>query len=293
MTDFVGLSLEHVRDWMRSHVRIVPSGVRAVRDLVYVPGGGRRQSLDLYLPAGSRAAPPIVLWIHGGAWLTGNKEHPPALYLCRRGYAVAAINYRLSREAVFPAQIMDCRAAVRWLRAHARMYGADPTRIGVWGVSAGAHLAALLGTANRVSAWDALGADRQESCAVQAVCDWFGPTDFLQMGGRHDRPGSPESLLVGGPIQEHRDRVAAANPIAYVTDAAPPFLIIHGEKDDLVPLNQSELLHAALRRAGVESDLHVIPGAGHGKGVYTDANMLLVREFMDRHLQRGAQPAGD
>lgn len=278
----------------RSQTRVaLPSGVRQLRDLAYVAGGHERQKLDLYLPERG-AKLPLIVWVHGGAWRGGSKEACPAVPFVRDGYAVASVNYRLSQHAVFPAQIEDCKAAIRWLRGHAGEYGIDPERIGVWGSSAGGHLVALLGTAGDDSQFDK-GAHLNFSSRVQAVCDWFGPTDFTQMNKfesniDHDAAGSPESLLVGGPIQQNKDKTARANPITYVTKDDPPFLIMHGDKDPLVPVNQSELLYAALRQSGVEVTFHVVQGAGHGFGgpnldpAIPQSCNRMVREFFAKRL---------
>jgi len=263
----------------------LPPGTHVVRDVAYVTGGHERQKLDLFLPATGTNLP-LIVWVHGGAWRTGSKESCPALFFLKEGYAVASINYRLSRHAVFPAQIQDAKAAIRWLRAHAHEHGIDPDRIGVWGSSAGGHLVALLGTTGTVKEFDT-GEYLEVSNRVQAVCDWFGPTDFTRMNQfpgtmDHDAPDSPESQLLGGPVQENRDKAARANPVTYVTKDDPPFLIMHGDKDPLVPLNQSELLADALKQAGVEVTFHIVPGAGHGFG--GPQNLDLVRDFFTRHL---------
>jgi acetyl esterase/lipase len=248
----------------------LPQGTKVLEDLAYVEGGHERQKLDLYLPpAGSRW--PLVVAIHGGAFRMGSKENEPAGAFVARGFAVAAINYRLSQHAAFPAQIEDAKAAVRWLRASAARYGYDPDRIASYGSSAGGHLAAMLGTTGDVKAFD-VGANLGVSSRVQAVVDFFGPTDFRQMDAHrlspqamvHDTPDSPESQLVGGPIRDNPEKVARANPITYVSKDDPPFLIIHGDADLLVPHHQSELLEAALRKAGVPVRLVTIEGGPHG-----------------------------
>jgi acetyl esterase/lipase len=248
----------------------LPEGTRVLKNLAYVAGGHDRQKLDLYLPpAGSRW--PLVVAIHGGAFRTGSKENEPAGAFVARGFAVAAINYRLSQHAVFPAQIEDCKAAVRWLRANAAQHGYDPDRVASYGASAGGHLAAMLGTAGDVKAFD-VGPNLGMSSRVQAVVDLFGPTDFLQMDAHrpspqamvHDTEDSPESQLVGGPIRDDPEKVARANPITYATKDDPPFLIVHGDADALVPHHQSVLLEAALRKAGVPVRLVTIPGGPHG-----------------------------
>ncbi|MCG6922820.1 MAG: alpha/beta hydrolase [Acidobacteria bacterium] len=247
----------------------LPPEVAVQRDLAYVTDGHPRQKLDLYLP-GADAPLPLVVYIHGGAFRTGDKGDAPPLEYLDQGYALAAINYRLSQHALFPAQIEDCKAAIRWLRANAARYGLDPERFAVGGASAGGHLAAMVGTTGHVPKLD-VGEHRDVSSRVQAVVDFFGPTDFLQMdahrppnGMVHDGPDSPESELVGGAIQENPDRVARANPITYVTSEAPPFLIVHGEDDPLVPHHQSELLADALRQAGVPVTFYTVAGGGHG-----------------------------
>ena len=258
------------------------------RDIAYVPQGHERQKLDLYLPAQPSAEPlPVIIWVHGGAWLAGSKAGCPARRFVAEGYAVASINYRLSQHAIFPAQIQDCKAAVRWLRAHAGTYNLDPKRFGVWGASAGGHLVALLGTAGDVNDFD-VGEHLDVSSRVQAVCDFFGPTDFTKMSSfpstmDHDAPDSPEARLIGGAVQANRDKARRADPITYVTKDDPPFLIVHGDKDPLVPHNQSELLLAALEKAEVEARLYTVRGGGHGGFKDPKVNPL-VAEFFAKHL---------
>jgi acetyl esterase/lipase len=186
----------------------LPAGVAVHPDLAYVAGGHERQKLDLYLP-GAAGPLPLIVWIHGGAFRMGSKQDRIPAEMLEQGYAIASLNYRLSQHALFPAQIEDCKAAVRWLRAHADTYGIDPSRFASWGESAGGHLAAMLGTAGHERSLD-VGEYLEHSSRVQAVLDFFGPTDFLQMDAQrlpegmvHDAPDSPESQLVGGPIQEH------------------------------------------------------------------------------------------
>lgn len=245
----------------------LPDGVRFERDIVYAEAGNRKLTLDLYLPA--QLGRPLTVWIHGGAWRAGNKYPCPANVALQAGFAAACVSYRLSQTAQFPAQIHDVKASIRWLRANAEKYGYNAAKIGVWGSSAGGHLVALLGTSGGIDELEGSLGETKASSRVQAVADFFGPTDFLQMSKfpskiAHDAPNSPESLLVGGAIQENKDKVAKANPITWVTPDDPPFLIIHGDQDALVPMNQSELLHAALRKAGVESCLEIRKGEGHG-----------------------------
>jgi len=268
----------------------LPEGTVVHRDLAYVANGHERQKLDLYIPAGAKNAP-LIIWIHGGAFRMGSKsDGVPTEYLAD-GYAVAGINYRLSQHAVFPAQIEDCKAAVRWLRANADKYGLDPERFAAWGASAGGHLAAMLGTTGDVKRFD-VGENLDQSSRVQAVVDYFGPTDFLQMdahrlpnGQVHNAADSPESQHIGGPIQENKEKTALASPIVYVSPDDPPFLIVHGDADPLVPHHQSELLAAALADAGILPDFHTVKGGGHG-GFKDPEVPKLTREFLAKELKR-------
>ena len=268
-----------------------------VRDIEYAHPPKKKLLLDLYLPDQKSTQPfPVVVWIHGGAWLGGNKKKPFPLLFVQHGYAIASINYRHSTQATFPAQIYDCKAAIRWLRANAEKYNLHPDRIGVWGSSAGAHLAALLGTSGSGGELDGNLGNRDYSNRVQAVVDFYGPTDFLQMDAAgskitHNAPDSPESKLIGGPIQENKEKVALANPITYVSEDAPPFLVVHGDKDRIVPYEQSQLLHSALINAGVESTFYILRGSGHGlRGKFRSPQLFgIVHDFLDRHLKNSSQ----
>jgi acetyl esterase/lipase len=266
-----------------------PKGPIVHRDLPYVTDGHEQQKLDLYLPRTEEKLP-LIIRIHGGAWLAGSKESEDPQDYLQDGFAMASINYRLSQHAIFPAQIQDCKAAVRYLRANAQKYNLDPNRFAVWGESAGGHLAALLGTTGDVNEFD-VGENLSVSSRVQAVVDYFGPTDFLQMeehrllnGMIHNSPDSPESKLIGGYIQDNPQKVAKANPITYVKKDDPPFLIIHGDMDPLVPHHQSELLEAALKKAGVPVIFYTVKGASHGG--FKDPNVpRLNKQFLEQHLK--------
>ncbi|MEY4799149.1 MAG: hypothetical protein RI978_1450 [Verrucomicrobiota bacterium] len=264
-------------------------GTRIERDIVYGKAEGRELKLNLFLPPGDEVKP-LIIWVHGGAWLQGSKDGPsPAQQFVGSGYAVAHVGYRLSPVAKWPAQMHDCKAAVRWLRANAAQYHLDPKRFVAWGSSAGGHLVAVLGTSGGVVELEGTGNALKTSSSVQAVVDWFGPTDFLQMSKfrsniAHDDAKSPESQLIGGPIQENKNAAAQANPITYVGrfEAPPPFLIMHGTRDDLVPFNQSELLFAALKTAKSDVTFHPMNGSGHGFS--GEQSITPVREFLTRVL---------
>jgi acetyl esterase/lipase len=272
----------------------LPEGAKTFRDLAYITNGHPRQRLDLYLP-NQPGKLPLIIVIHGGAFRGGDKGQQNVAQFLNAGYAAASLNYRLSGDAIFPAAVEDCKAAVRWLRANAARFDLDPDRFGAWGSSAGGNLVAMLGTTGQTKEFD-VGANLDVSSGVQAVVDFFGPTDFLQMdahrlpnGQVHDDAQSPESLYIGGAIQEHKAQVAKATPITFITAKTPPFFIAHGDKDPLVPHHQSELLEAALKKAGVPVEFHTVKGAGHG---FRDAtvNKQMI-DFLERHLKPGTKNA--
>ncbi len=241
------------------------------RNVAYVEEGHERQALDVYVPKGIQGKAPVVVWIHGGGWQNGSKDRCPILYLLDQGYVVASINYRLSGHAVFPAQMHDCKAAIRFLKANADKYHIDSNRVGVWGSSAGGHLVALLGTTGDAPETEGdLGVTAGDG-SVQAVCDFYGPTDFLAMDHgevksklRHDAPGSPEARLLGGVPSQSIEQAKAASPLTYISSSDPPFLIYHGDKDPVVPVEQSEVLEEQLEKAGVEVEMITVEGGEHG-----------------------------
>ncbi len=264
-----------------------------------------QQKLDVYLPQLLADSYPVIVAIHGGAFMGGDKADAqlnPMLQALKRGYAVVSINYRMSWEAIFPALVHDAKAAVRWIRAQAAQYGFDADKIAAWGGSAGGYLSAMLGTTAGVKALEDLSlGNADESSHVQAVVDWFGPTDFLQMDAQfaadevcpasaesHDAADSPESMLLGAEIQSVPDLADAANPITYVTEDDPPFFIQHGTADCNVPTAQSQLLYDALVEAtGEENNTFIIiEGAGHGGEQFSaEDNFALVIAFLDQHLK--------
>ncbi|PTX94255.1 alpha/beta hydrolase [Opitutus sp. ER46] len=276
----------------------LPDSIKAVRDLAYVEGGHVRQALDLYLPANGDGPFPVIVWVHGGAWRTGDKRSclPLRRGFVEQGYAVASINYRLSQHALFPAQLEDCKAAIRWLCAHAKEYRLDAGHIAAWGSSAGGHLVALLGTTGDVSDFD-MGPNRGFSSRVQAVIDDYGPTDFAQLEAvwkadparppPDPKDAAAPAALIGGPINEPANaaKVQRANPIAYVSPGDTPFLIEHGDHDPIVPVHQSELLFAALRQAGVPVRFTLVNGALHGPGIAGPDIEQARRDFLDLHLK--------
>lgn len=292
--------------------------MRVVPDLRYVTGGTDQQRLDLYLPPPNGRAVPLIVWVHGGDWAMSNRRHwigAPFLaargyaladtlgllaqedvpaFLVGRGYAVASLDYRFSNQALFPAQIEDCKAAVRWLRVHAPEYGIDPAHIGATGESAGGHLVALLGTTGDTRRFD-IGRNLDQSSAVQCVVDFYGPTDFLHWGDPPaptscDTVHTPVARLLGGTVSTHQEAARSASPVTFVDRRSAPFLIFHGDKDPFVPLQQSQEFAAALHAAGVESTLKIVPGAGHGGREFVQRdNVRLITAFLDHHLKMAAR----
>jgi acetyl esterase/lipase len=270
--------------------RVVPEDLELIRDVVYGKGGDKELKLDILRPKQPPAEPmPVVVYIHGGAWKAGSKAGMPPLCnrLAQQGYFCASVEYRFSQEAVFPAQIEDCKCAIRFLRAHAKEYKINPDRIGVWGHSAGGHLVALLGTAGDAKDLEGKGGWQDQSSRVQCVIDCFGPTDFTVipkgLEGVKEQMSSPVTQLVGGPIPENIEKAAKASPITYVSKDDPPILIMHGDADPIVPLNQSEKFYEALKKAGVDATLHVVKGAGHGFG--GPEIEAVTAAFFDKHLK--------
>jgi acetyl esterase/lipase len=267
----------------------LPPGARALRDLPYVTNGHERQKLDLYLPATPKG--PLLVVIHGGGWTQGSKDKPEGLPMLLQGYAVANINYRLSQHAIFPAQIEDCKSAIRWLRAHAAEYGYDPQRIGAWGGSAGGHLVALLAATSHVKDFD-VGENLDQPSAIQCGVDVFGPADLVDWTPPSTLPmiqtTGPESVLVkllGGTAKEKPDLAKRASPVTWVTKDCAPLYILHGTVDQLVGLDQSQKLEAKMKAAGVEVTLDVVEGAGHGGPKFGEGGRLLkLLDFLNGHL---------
>lgn len=262
--------------------------------IAYAGDADPHHRLDLYLPEGADQ-PPLVIWIHGGAWQYGTRADPPQ-GLVESGYAVASIDFRPAGTAAFPAQIHDIKAAIRFLRARAGEYGHDAHRIAVWGASSGGHLAALAGTTGGNPRLEGnLGEHGGAGSRVQAVIDFFGPTDLLTILGQSTPHGlsvrvpALQRLLGGSPDEPAVLELARlASPVHHVDGDSPPLLILHGVQDNQVPVNQSIELDQAYRRHGRDSQLVFIPGAGHADPVYFEpACMAQVTTFLDRVLKHG------
>ena len=267
----------------------LPDTVRAELDIPYAATDNPRQRLDLYMPrdADSDARLPLVVYVHGGGWQGGDKRAGLMLLpLVQSGeYAVASVGYRLTGEAIWPAQIHDCKAAIRWLRAHAEEHGIDPARIGVAGSSAGGHLVCLLGTTGGEPELEgALGEHRDVDSRVICVVNQFGPTDFGDIDGANDAAKGMVAKLLGGRPQEVPEVARAASPLTHVTPDDAPVICIHGTADQLVPYSQSTKLDRACEKAGVECLVLTIPDGGHGGFRNPEVNVR-TKQFLDKHLR--------
>ncbi|MBI4872006.1 MAG: alpha/beta hydrolase [Candidatus Riflebacteria bacterium] len=280
--------------------RTASSQLQVHRDLVYGKAGLASLKLDLYVPPRIRGSlRPAVIFIHGGGWAMGDKgDCHEAETLAGYGFVTANINYRLCWLSKFPAQVEDCKAAVRYLRFHAARLGVDPARIGVWGASAGGHLAMMLGCADARAGMEGSSGPRNVSSRVQAVCSYFGPTD---LAGEFANPLTLGGQIVHffmGPFRPPQDFVKAS-PIAHVSRDDPPLLMVHGDSDWLVPIRHSERMLLAYRQVGVEANLLRVSNADHGfmpkdfrKPVQPSETqrMAAVAGFFNRHLRRAPRP---
>jgi len=268
------------------------------KDLNYASDTTKYHMLDIYLPQVEKSIYPAVVVIYGSAWfgnnLKGSDLKTLGKALLETGFAVVFPNHRSSADAKFPGQINDIKAALRFIRANAEKYQIDTSFIGMTGSSSGGHLSALAGTSGFIKQYTVgsatadiegnVGQYSSYSSSVDAVVDWFGPTNFLVMdscGSRmaHNAQNSPESSLVGGPIQDNKDKCALANPITYIDANDPPFLILHGDADPLVPHCESEMFFNALQKANVPSQFVLVPGGQHGPGLFVDKYFRMMVDF--------------
>jgi acetyl esterase/lipase len=269
------------------------------KDINYAGDSMGFHNLDIYLPQIEKPVYPVVVIVYGSAWFSNNSKGVDLKTLGKplldAGFAIVMPNHRSSSDAKFPAQINDIKAVIRFIRANAVQYRFNTSFVGISGSSSGGHLASMTGTSGKVGVFKSgtesadiegnVGPYTTFSSSVDAVVDWFGPTDFLMMDScgssmAHNPANSPESSLVGGAIQENKDKVTLANPVTYVDKNDPPFLILHGDKDPLVPHCQSELLYRKLQKAGVKSELVIVPGGKHGPGVFEEKYYKMMVDFL-------------
>lgn len=269
----------------------IAQGVHKLGDLEYAQAGGQALKLDLYQPSAPNA--PLLVWLHGGRWEVGSKERMPLGALVEHGYAIASLDFRPASQARFPGQVHDIKAALRYLRARAPEYGYDATRIGILGESSGGHLAALVGTTNgRTELEGTLGEHLDVSSEVHAIVSYFGASDLLTILAQSTPYGlgirEPAlKALLGGLPNDEEALARLASPVFQVDARDPPLLLLHGDQDPQMPINQSHELEGAYERAGLDAKLIVVHGAGHGGGAFFDAERTsLVAAFLDEHLRR-------
>ena len=250
--------------------------LKTIFDIPFGNTNGCVLSLDALLPE-AQSSPPVVLWLHGGGWHSGNKrkaiDKHMLDFLVHKGFALVSAEYRLSGEARFPAQIHDVKAAIRWLRAHPEVLGIDPDRIAIAGFSAGAHLAALAATTADVSQLEGECGSAGHSTRVRAASAMSAPTDFARNPAARDPslnaavPAgevSPEERLLGGPVDQNPDLARLANPGAFIGPDTPPLMIVHGSCDEVVPVSQADYLYEALESGDTEVTFVRVEGGNHG-----------------------------
>lgn len=275
--------------------RPVPPDIESHLDFPYADTDNPRQRLDLYLPKTRKSDKPlpVIVFIHGGGWKAGDKSGGLgniARFVQSGEYAGVSVGYRLTDEAQWPAQIHDCKAALRWIKANAKKHGLDASKIAAWGTSAGGHLVSFLGTSGDVKELEGtLGKHLDQNSTVACVVNFFGPEDFLTMVrqpstiDRTKGKDYPEALLLGGSVQERESAAKEASPVTHVSKGDAAFFTTHGTKDPLVPFAQGQEIHAALQKAGVPSLLQEMTNGGHGfKSPILDDR---VKQFLDLHLR--------
>lgn len=276
------------------------------KDLNYAGDTLVAHKLDIYLPKELKKSYPVIISVYGSAWLSNNSKGSDLEILGKvlldAGFAVVTPNHRSSKDAIFPAPMQDIKAAIRFVRANAAKYQFDTSFVGITGSSSGGNMAAMAGTSRNVRNYSLglatvdiegnVGPNTSYSSSVDAVVEWFGPTNMLVMdscGGTdfiHNDPKSPASMYIGGPIQDNKDKCSLASPITYIDPNDPPFLIFHGDKDRVVPHCQSEILFAALQKAKVTSQFHLVPGGQHGPGTQVEPYLKMMVDFFLAESQK-------
>jgi acetyl esterase/lipase len=264
--------------------------IKTTNDIEYARVAGQPLKLDLYQPA--TGAAPLLVWVHGGAWEAGSKSPMPLTGLVEHGYAVASLDFHPASAARFPGQVHEIKAAIRFLRASARRYGYDARRIGILGASSGGHLAALVGTTNGQAELEgALGDHPNESSAVQAIVSYFGASNLTTILAQSTPFGlgirKPAlQRLLGAQPEENEATAKLASPVFQVDASDPPLLMLHGDQDPQMPINQSHELQGQYESHGLESHLIVVHGAAHGGDVFfAPQNTERVAAFLDAHLR--------
>ncbi len=276
--------------WSTTILSNAQSTKKELKDIQFAEVEGRKLMLDLYIPA-SKLSPYLIVWVHGGAWHSGSRESPPLSFV-QAGYALASVDYRLSVEARFPAQIHDIKAAIRYLRANAAKHGYRSDKIIIAGSSAGAHLAVLTGVTNNDRALEGnLGEYANTSSSIQAILDYYGPTNFtsiLKQSTPHGVGvrGPAMALLLGKTVDNIPEMAQKASPVFQVDAHDPPLLIFHGDQDVQVPINQSHELVGVYTSNNLKVQLEVVYGAGHSESPYFDQKyQQIVDTFLSEALK--------
>lgn len=274
-----------------SNMKFLPEGTILHGNIPYNNDTLKKHLLDIYLPANETGDVPLVIWVHGGGWLSNDKysdmDYMKATIaeILQSGYGLASIDYRFSTDAVFPAQIQDCNKAVAFLHENAGKYGLDKDRFALMGFSAGGHLASLMGLAKNNEVDEFYMPNTSKSFDFKAVVDFYGPAELVLFPKAND-PNSPEGILIGAAPLDRPDLARIASPVTYVDENDPPFLIIHGEKDDMVSPNHSRLLSGWLSSVGVENELIIVKDAPHyGPEFDVDEVRIKVMDFLKRELK--------
>jgi acetyl esterase/lipase len=275
---------------------IFPESTKVYGNIPYAADTSRFHLLDIYLPADTRSPLPLVVWIHGGAWML-NDKYADMGYMKNTvknfldsGYALASIDYRYSTTAAFPAQIQDCNRAIQFLYDHASQYRIDKTKMALIGFSAGGHLASLLGLSHNNAVTQFYPDGKKPSFSIKTVLDFYGPSDFVVLGASPDtsinNSSNPVSILLGASPLERPDLAKKASPVTYIDKNDPPFLIVQGEKDESVPYTQSVMLHSWLQLAGVTNDIIIVKDAPHYGTMFDAANIRFkIFQYLRNYLR--------
>jgi acetyl esterase/lipase len=272
----------------------LPSSVKVQSNIEYARVNGQPLQLDIYSPKNPIGKLPVIVWIHGGSWNSGCKDFCPIGFMAAKNYAIVSIDYRLTEAAPFPAQLYDCKGAIRWLRANAAAYDLDADHIGIFGASAGGHLALLADTSDYPKLEGDIGGNLNFSSRAECVCAFYSPTDLDRLVSdprlRVDT-NSEVAKLLGGPVASNLDKARAASPLTYVSKDCAPVFLMHGGADTRVPPEQSVIFYDALLKAGGDAHLEIIPKKGHGI-IAPPKVAREIYQFYDKYLKPPAPAKG-
>ena len=266
---------------------------KIIKDIEFAKINDHSLKLDLYLPKKVKGSN-LVVWIHGGGWYKGSKNDCKIKWLTNHGYSVASISYRLSQIAKFPAQIHDCKGAIRWLKSQGKKFGYDSSEIVAAGASAGGYLATLLGTSHGVKQLEGeVGGNLEMQSSLSGIINFYGPTDFILRSKtqphRANKVGSVVYNLLGGGANKRVKLATLASPVYHVTKNDPPILIFHGDKDTTVLIDQADAITNAYKKMNLSVDMNTLPGKKHGGNeFYTGENRKKVLQFLSKIFENGS-----